>query len=193
MREATMPETIARWNRDHANFSVLLGLLERQLDLFHRGESPDYDLMSDIMFYMAHYTDAVHHPREDLAFAKLRQRDPAAEPFVAELAEQHARLKESGETLIQALDDIINGSISPRERIELPGRAYIETFRKHMQREEATLLPLVAKLLHARDWSAIDAAVRHLEDPLFGSDGEQRYAALREQIAREAHGSSPTQ
>jgi hemerythrin-like domain-containing protein len=188
-----MPETIALWNRDHANFFVLLDLLERQLDLFHRGESPDYELMSDIMFYMAHYTDAVHHPREDLAFAKLKQRDPAVEAFVAELAEQHVGLKESGDALMRALDDIVNGSISPRERIELPGRAYVETFRNHMQREEATLLPLVAKLLRPGDWAAIDAAVRRLEDPLFGASGEQRYAALRQQIAREARGSIAAQ
>jgi len=58
-----------------------------------------------------------------------------------------------------------------------------------MQKEEGTILPLAAKLLHERDWAAIDAAIRHIDDPLFGKNGEKRYAALRRQIAREAQAS----
>ena len=68
----------------------------------------------------------------------------------------------------------------------MPGRAYVADFRSHMQKEETEILPLAAKLLRDKDWSAIDAAICHLEAPLFGSSSEQRYAALRQQIAREA-------
>ena len=55
-----------------------------------------------------------------------------------------------------------------------------------MRMEESEILPLAAKLLHEDDWSAIDAAIAHIADPLFGGSAEQRYAALRKQIAREA-------
>lgn len=182
-----MLDGLALWNRDHANFVVLLDLFERQLDLFHEGESPDYDLMSDIMFYMTHYTDVVHHPREDLAFARIRARDPEAAVVVDELEAQHAILKTSGEALIRALDDIVNGSITSRDLLEAPARQYLEIFRAHIEREEEVLLPLVRSLLKQRDWSAIDADIRHVEDPVFGKNVDERYAALRAQIAREAH------
>jgi len=182
-----MLEGLALWNRDHANFAVLLDLFERQLDLFHEGESPDYDLMSDIMFYMTHYTDVVHHPREDLAFARIRERDPDAAVVVDELEAQHVVLKASGEALIHALDDIVNGSITSRDQLETPARKYLETFRSHMGREEEVLVPLVTGLLRPRDWSAIDAEISHVEDPLFGKNVDERYAALRAQIAREAN------
>lgn len=181
-----MLDALALWSRDHANFAVLLDLLEREVELFHRGETPDYELMSDIMFYMTHYTDLVHHPREDLAFARMRERDPAMETVVDELIAQHAALKRAGETLTGTLADIVNGSITSRARLEVPARDYAELLRSHMRREESAVLPRVASLLRPRDWSAIDAEVRHVEDPLFGSGGEQRYAALREQISREA-------
>ncbi len=181
-----MLDAIALWNRDHANFAVLLDLLERQLDLFHAGESPDYDLMSDIMFYMTHYTDLIHHPREDLAFARIREREPGVETVVDELSAQHSELKHAGNALIRALEDIVNGSITSRAGLEIPARAYVETFRDHMRREETALLPLATSLLRPRDWSAIDAEIRHIEDPLFGQNGEERYAALRAQISREA-------
>ena len=69
-----MSDTIALWHAEHVNFAKLLDLLEGQLDLFHKGESPDYELMLDIMFYMKHYPDVLHHPKEDLAFCKGREK-----------------------------------------------------------------------------------------------------------------------
>ena len=47
-------------------------------------------------------------------------------------------------------------------------------------------MTLAATLLRASDWVAIDAAIRDMDDPLFAKNGEERYAALRRQIAREA-------
>ncbi|HEX5864775.1 MAG TPA: hemerythrin domain-containing protein [Casimicrobiaceae bacterium] len=184
-----MSDSIALWHAEHANFATLLDLLEGQLDLFHKGEKPDYELMLDIMFYMTHYPDVLHHPKEDLAFARISERDVGARPLVDELTEQHVRLKEFGDALVRALDDVVNGSITSRERVEVPGRAYVADFRSHMLREETAILPLAAKLLRERDWAAIDAAIRHIDDPLFGKNGEERYAALRRQIAREARAS----
>ena len=54
-----------------------------------------------------------------------------------------------------------------------------------MRTEEADILPLAASLLSKDDWSAVDAAIAHIADPLFGVSAERRYAALREQIVRE--------
>jgi hypothetical protein len=106
-----MSRPIALWHTEHVNFAALLDLLEGQLDIFQRGGPPDYELMLDIMFYMTHYPDVLHHPKEDLAFAKIRAREVSARPIVDNLAEQHARLKADGNALVLALDDIVNGSI----------------------------------------------------------------------------------
>jgi hemerythrin-like domain-containing protein len=180
-----MSDSIALWHTEHVNFATLLDLLEVQLDRFHRGEPPDYELMLDIMFYMTHYPDVLHHPKEDLAFARIAARDAGARPMVDELAAQHARLKRDGNALVIALDDIVNGSITSREHVEAPGRAYIAAFRNHLNKEEGEVLPLAAKLLDREDWAAIEAAILQLDDPVFGKTGDERYAALRRQIARE--------
>jgi hemerythrin-like domain-containing protein len=184
-----MSDPIALWRTEHANFATLLNLLESQLDFFHKGESPDYELMLNIMFYITNYPDVLHHPKEDLAFARIKEREVNAGPIVDELTAQHARLKEGGNTLVHALDDIVNGSITSREHVEGPGRAYVADFRRHMEREETAILPLAARLLRNRDWAAIDAAIRQIDDPVFGTHGEERYAALRRQIAREEQAS----
>ncbi|NDP41595.1 MAG: AraC family transcriptional regulator [Aromatoleum sp.] len=186
-----MSDSIALWHAEHANFATLLDLLERQLDLFHKGESSDYELMLDIMFYMTHYPDVSHHPKEDLAFARIREREVTAGPIVDELTEQHARLKKVGGALVDALGDIVNGSIASREHVEASGRAYVADFRRHMETEETAILPLAARLLRDSDWAAIEAAIRHIDDPLLDKNGEARYAALRRQIARASRASQP--
>jgi hemerythrin-like domain-containing protein len=181
-----MTDTIAVWRAEHLNFAKLLDILEEQLERFHTDEGPNYELMLDIMFYMTHYSDLLHHPREDLALAKIKERQTSAGPLVDELMRQHTLIKECGEELVTDLDGIVNGSILSREQVEVPGRNYIANFRSHMQTEESEILPLAAKLLRDKDWSKIEATIQHLADPLFGSSAEQRYAALRHEIAREA-------
>lgn len=184
-----MSDSISLWQAEHVNFATLLDLLEDQLDLFHQGKNPDYEMMLDIMFYMTHYPDVLHHPREDLAFARILELDANSRPIVADLTEQHARLKDFGGALVRSLESILDGSITVRDRVEVAGRAYIAEFRSHMVKEETAILPLAAKLLSEEDWAAIGAAIRHIDDPLFCPKGEERYTALRQQIGREARAS----
>ena len=69
-----MQYTIMLWHADHVNFARLLNLLEGELDLLHDAGSPHYQLMLDIMYYMTHYSDVLHHPKEDLVCALERAR-----------------------------------------------------------------------------------------------------------------------
>lgn len=105
-----MHEVLARWHADHVNFAKRLNLLEDQVELFHAGGSPKYELMLDVIYYMMHYPDVLHHPREDLVFAKIKERAGSAGPTLDELTEQHARLRESGRELVRILDDIVFGA-----------------------------------------------------------------------------------
>jgi hemerythrin-like domain-containing protein len=186
-----MSDPVALWHAEHVNFASLLDILEIELDRFHRGQAPDYELMLDIMFYMTHYPDVLHHPREDLAFAKIAERSAEARSIVGELADQHAMLKREGNTLVIALDDIVNGAITTRDHVEAPGRGYIAAFRRHMDIEETKIMPLAATLLNPEDWTAIEIALRQLEDPVFGATRDERYAALRRRIARESRSARP--
>ena len=178
-----MHDVIALWHADHVNFGTLLNLLEDQVALFHAAGSPDYELMLDVMYYMTHYPDVLHHPKEDLVFAKIKERTASAGPVIDELTKQHAWLRASARELVRNLDDIVNGSITSREAVEEAARAYIMNLRKHMRVEETEILPLAASSLLAHDWAAVEAAIRHIEDPLFGARSEERYAALRRQVA----------
>ena len=181
-----MADNIARWHAEHGNFARLLDLLEAQLELFHAGEVPDYELMLDVMYYMTHYPDLFHHPKEDLTYARIKEREPGAGRVVDEVMKQHVVLRESGEKLVGRLDSIVDGAgIMARENVEVPGRTYVDYFRSHMQKEETELFPAARTVLRDEDWRAIDAAMRDQDDPLFGSSVAKRYETLHRQIARE--------
>src|SRR6185503_8101609 len=64
----SMNSPVALWHTEHVYFRRLLGLLQVELDAFHRGERPNYELMLDIVAYLREYSDAFHHPCEDVAF-----------------------------------------------------------------------------------------------------------------------------
>lgn len=181
-----MADNIALWHAEHVNFGNLLDLLERQLDVFHRGDAPNYELMLDIMHYMTHYPDLFHHPMEDLAFERIRERESNVRKVIDELMQQHVLLKQSGEELLGNLDAIVDGSILARESVERPCRTYIANFRSHIQMEETEILPAASRVLGDKDWTAIYVGIYQREDPLFGKRTERRYAAIRKQIAREA-------
>jgi len=59
-----MSDSIAVWHAEHVNFATLLNRLEAELERFQEGGVPDYELMLDIMFYMTHYPDVLHHPKK---------------------------------------------------------------------------------------------------------------------------------
>ena len=183
-----MNDPVAAWLEDHANFAKLLNLLEGQLNLFHRGQTPNYALMLDIMCYMTHYPDLLHHPREDRAFEIVKKRLPSLAPRIDELMAEHVVAVRSSAQMVEDLDAIVNGAILPRASVEAPGRDYIEHFRHHMAREEADLFPIVTNTLTLLDWAVIDAAITPATDPLFGSDALRQYEVLRREILNETAG-----
>jgi hemerythrin-like domain-containing protein len=69
-----MAQPLAVWHAEHVNFARLLDLLEAQVATFHRAERPNYDLMGNIVYYLRSFADRFHHPREDVAFARLVER-----------------------------------------------------------------------------------------------------------------------
>lgn len=176
----TLP--VARWREEHQRFGRLLDLIERQLDRFHYGERPDYGLVLDGMRYMTRYVDACHHPREDLAFDKLAEKQPRSRRMVKELIDEHERIVRDGERLVMLLDEVLDDAFIAREQVEQPGRDYIRGFRAHMRREER-LFPWVASTLNARDWAEVDNAVPEIPDPLLTPAAQDLFEALRQRVA----------
>lgn len=153
-----MVDPIAAWREEHAHFSRLLGELQRELDAFHAGERPNYELMLDIIAWLREHSDRQHHPREDAAFARLAQRCPDLALPVARLAQEHRVIAHAGETLRAHLQAVIDGALLPREEVEVAAATYLVYYVSHIAREEQAILPRAAAELTAADWEAVSEA-----------------------------------
>ncbi|TFH08082.1 MAG: hypothetical protein E4H07_08230 [Nitrosomonadales bacterium] len=182
-----MPNEIFKLRKEHVNFKKMLNLLEAQLDLLHRGEEPNYQIMADILYYMTQYSDVSHHPREEAIFSLLVERDPNRKQDVAEITRQHHTIAEAGTSFHKKLENIINGEseIMQLQEIEVPGRFYVTILRAHIEKEEQSLFVMADKLLSEDDWKGIKTDTRlSRSDPIFGQDVEERFLFLCDQLTQ---------
>lgn len=180
-----MNTTVAHWHTEHRYFKRLLDRLHQEVDVFATGERPDYELMFDIITYLREFTDRIHHPREDVAFACLARRLPEMQLPLARLQQEHRVIAHAGETLLQLLTSILDGSVVPRAELETAAATYLVYYRSHIAREEEDVIGRAATALTREDWDAVRNAVPHADDPLFGARPEKRFRELRRQIALE--------
>jgi len=163
---------------DHENVAQLIDILDEQLDRIGELKSADFDLIRDIMHYMTHYPDRVHHPMEDLVARKLVERDPAAGDIVSTLSREHEGLGEKGQAFLEAASNVADGAMVLREELESKGRDYVAFLRNHMQMENEEFFPLAEKTLTKEDWNAVANAMEQKADPVFGPIVDMQYQEL---------------
>jgi hemerythrin-like domain-containing protein len=181
-----MVETLAVWHAEHVNFARLLDLLETQVAAFHKGSRPNYDLMVDIVYYLRNYTDRFHHPREDVAFARIVEREPKMTLVINRLLQEHRVIAAAGDELFKRLNEVAADAIAPRAALEAAAATYLVYYRHHLATEEREVIPRAEQLLKREDWAAVAATAPAASDPLFGDNVEARFVELRRQIALEA-------
>ena len=174
------------WHNEHMYFARLLNLLQRQVDAFETGQRPNYELMIDIITYLRSYSDRFHHPREDVAFARLAQHCPDLELTLARLRQEHRVIANAGEQLLGGLTAILDDAVLPRSEVEAAAATYLVYYRHHIATEEKDVLARAEDALTDEDWDAVNAAVPLEPDPLFGTGPEEHYRDLRRQIALES-------
>ena len=179
-----MSEPLAIWHAEHVNFARLLDLLETQVAAFHRAERPNYDLMGDIVYYLRSFADRFHHPREDVTFARISERDPEMQLVINRLLQEHRVIATAGNELVSRLNDVAGDVMTPRHALEAAADTYLVYYRHHIATEERDILPRAARLLTREDSAAV--AATPAADPLFGDRVEARFHELRRQIALEA-------
>lgn len=182
-----LPDAIVTLSDEHRYLGLLLETLEEQLGATELTAAGDFFLIQDIVHYMHEYTDAVHHPTEDLMFDKLVQRNPDRARDVAHLRKDHdAMHKETAS--IQKLLDAAAKRKTPKaaEAVRAATDKYIGRLRQHIHFEETELFPAAIQCLASRDWHAIEISLEARQDPLFGPTVQRDYRVLYEYFANRA-------
>jgi hemerythrin-like domain-containing protein len=173
---------IDRLCQEHRNIETLLAVLERELQIFDRGDRPDYQVIRAIISYFELYPEVYHHPQEELVFARLKLRDPPAAAKVGNLTLEHQKGAERLRRVAQAVDSVLADQEILRQNVDNIVRDFIEHQRRHIMMEDRDFFPAALNALEPQDWTEIASALTNPEDPLFSEAAEETFDALRARI-----------
>ncbi len=176
-----MSQVIEQLRTDHLNMARLISLLDPEMRTLEGAGTPDFELMLNIMDYNLNYPELCHHPKEDLVYRRLMERDPVSSEVVEDLLEEHKKLTVMAKEFAELLRRITLDGEVPREKLGALGREYVAIHRRHIEREEITVFPLAEKALREEDWVEIAAAISG-DDPLFGAEVADQFLALYQSI-----------
>lgn len=162
----------------------LLRLLRSELEGSRAGDTLDYDLLGSIMEYTLHYPDLCHHPKEDLIYRRIQQRDASAAVRIGDLLREHAHLGELTRQFAAALRNRQHDVEMPKAWFEKLMETYIAANQRHIAEEERVFFPQAMVSLSEADWDEIDAQAAGKTDPLFGGALTAEYRRLHDRIMR---------
>lgn len=170
-------------HQEHIQIARLLDLLDEQIERIGSEETPDLELMLDIVDYTEHYPDLVHHPKEDVIYRTYLAHHREGGEHIEGLLEEHRNLIGMTKTFKDTLCQAINGAMVV-STAELKGLAknYSLKQRRHLDTEEGEVFPLLQDGLSAEEWEEIEAHAPGREDPLFGPQVAQQYQTLYKRI-----------
>ena len=168
--------------QEHRNIEKLLRVLERELSVFDRGERPDYEVVLAVIDYFKDYPDSCHHPKEDVIFERLKERDAATAATIGNLEAEHQegarRLRRVGETV----EAVLNDQDFLRHTASDTMRDFIHHERQHMAMEERLLFPAALNALRPADWAEIALKLADRHDPLSQPSVDENFNTLRRNI-----------
>ena len=172
---------------DHRNMERLLDVLESQMEIFRRGEAPDYEVLARTIEYCLNYPGLYHHPKEDLLYQRLVDKGTPQLQEVGDLEAAHGELTSLTKRMAAAVDSILREGEVERRAVVNVTEAFVRTYRQHIAAEDRAFFPLAERLLDEDDWREIEAAAKRCEaDPLFGDATAtvESYRRLRTTLLR---------
>jgi len=177
-----MVEIIEILRREHRNIEKLLHVMEQELNVFDRGERPDYEVFGAIIEFFKNYPDSCHHPKEDIIYAKFKNRNPDRAASIADLEAEHREGAVRLRRVAQAIDAVLNDQELLRETVKRIVRDFIDNERKHIALEDGVIFPAILEALSPADWAEIALTLADRYGPPSEADFEEQFSTLRRNI-----------
>ena len=168
---------------DHERTRELLTLMGAELARIESGDSDDVELVRDIMQYLTHYPELVHHPLEEELGRHIFE-EAALVRIGPRLADEHAALARAGAEFLDIVARVVDGGLASRADIAAQGQRYVELYRAHLAWEEADVFSALVRL-NAVTLQCVAKRVERSLDPLFGPVRQDEYAHLWRHIQQQ--------
>lgn len=163
---------------DHRNMAMVLDLLDDAVREASSGGDPDFELIDEIMRYMTVYPDAVHHPKENVVYAQLREKRPDLADDLDDVPADHRDIAELGSALRDDVEAINAGAAVRRKKFIEDTSGYVNRLREHMGWEERDLFRRIDAMLDADAQEFDVEEFEHIKDPVFELEIEAGFRRL---------------
>ncbi len=160
-----MAEIIAELRAEHRQTATLLDCIAREINAFEEGETPDYELIRDILDFLIRFPGEIHHPKEDLIYQRLRKVAPDDAADVGSLDFEHHKLSALTRRFKAALSNVLSDEMLPRDWFVEIASEYLLFQRRHMQMEEVVFFPAVLRTFSDADWRDIASLAADAVEP----------------------------
>jgi hemerythrin-like domain-containing protein len=161
----------------------VLELMDGLVEEMEAGKDPDFELLEEIMRYMTIYPDAVHHPKEDVMYEKLRTKRPDLSEDLDHVPDDHLEIAQLGMVLRSEVEAVNAGAAVRRQKMIDDTSAYITRLRNHMRWEEEDLFSRIDLMLNAEPYTVDLSAIEQIKDPVFELEVEAGFRRLLKSIA----------
>lgn len=176
--ESDTRQLLSELREDHRNMAMVLNVLESTIETAASGEDPDFELINEVMRYMTIYPDAVHHPKEDIVYAELKQQRPDLADGLDDVPEDHAEIAVLGNKLRDDVEAIVAGAAVRREQFIKDALIYVGRLRRHMNWEETDLFVRIDTMIGEEPHAVDVGDFLRIKDPVFELEVEAGFRRL---------------
>lgn len=173
-------------HQDHINLSRLLDMLAQKITSLRAGDDANFQLIADVVDYIATYADTHHHPREDELYAYFAGRNAELDKAIDRCVAEHTGLKVVAEEISEAVDCILRDVVISMPTFIDNLSLLVNEQRGHLDLEEAVLFPLLKQIGKDSDWELLAQKLPKMNDPLFGAAQAEKYMDLYQQLLSES-------
>ena len=177
-----MSDTLLMLRLEHENISHVLDVLEDQIQRLKSHAPIDVSLLRLSIGYLMGFPEECHHPKEDLVYRALLEREPQRANALPNLGAEHELLA----TFTERIESETRGEIIDERALADLLREYVDTYRDHIATEEKYFFPAALESLTRDDLAALDFQLFDRKDRLFDKVAEARFAKLRDEITTRA-------
>ena len=182
-----MNEVMKVLRLEHRGLGQLLGLLQNKLRRLEQGILPNFNLLDDVIRYIESYATLYHHPKEDVIYRYIIERQLDDKGQFIDIMQEHHTLAQNTHNLQEALDAILHDTIVSRDELITLLRQFIEAEIHHLNTEDTVVFPLIEELLTDEDWVTITPLIpTQKDDPLFGKKVKEEYRDLYNRLLETA-------
>ncbi len=172
---------------EHRVIERVLIALEKAASRLSRGEEVYLRFFSGTSALINGFADSYHYKKEELVLypALVENGLPKDTGPVAVMLAEHEEGRRLAQRLRQVTERFQAGDVKVRDQIVLCALGYVSLLRRHMDKEDNVLFPLVGKVIPADRQDKIIEAFERFEREENGAELHEKYYGMAERLVQE--------